>query len=160
MSTQAAPEMLAPAHGFAWLPLAPEQHPLARDLYDRYCVRFGLPRGGNPGGKGWFGIVELDADGAPGKIGGVIGLGWDDPFDGALEVAGLYVYPTRRGVRAMEATVRRIAELYDGGYLRFICCHVLVENRRMAAMVERHFGARGGRIRASLWTAGSVERGT
>jgi hypothetical protein len=147
--------VLAPAHGFAWLPLAKEQYPIAHRLYDRYCERFSLPRGGNPGGGLWFGIVELDEEGKPGKLGGVLGVAFDQTT-AALEIAGLYVYPTRRGVRAMEATVRRVAELYDQGHLRFVCCHVLVENTKMERRLAPAFESRNGRIRAHLWGAGTV----
>jgi hypothetical protein len=147
--------VLAPAYGFAWLPLAKEQHEVARQLYDRYCERFALPRGGNPGGQYWLGIVE---DGTN-RLAGVLGVSLE-PEVAALEVNGLYVYPTRRGIRALEATVKRIAELYDAGHLRFVCCHVLLANKKMERRVTAPFHERRGGVRAHLWAAGSVQKET
>lgn len=146
-------------HGsFAWLPVAKEQAAIVQGLYDLYCKRFKLPGGGVPLANTWLAIVALNPDGSYGKIGGVVGVNADAP-KGILEVAHLYVYPTRVGAAAFQATLEKVCQLYDSGEAAQVCCHVVNQNERMDRKVKAVFGSRGARPIATLWALGVRKSG-
>jgi len=150
-----APEYVAPAGtaSFAWPPLAPEQRGVARDLFRRYCARFGLPTDGEALSPIWLAIVEMRPDGSYGRVGGVLGITWD-MAKRSLEVGGLYVYPNRLGARALEATITRLAHLYDSGDVRIVVASVLNDNHRVNRVMARAMGSRGGKPIAAVWALG------
>ena len=141
--------LLAESAAYSWLPLSPNQSGVAFALYKRYCQRFGLPVGVLHG-QAWLAIVEQESR----KIAGVVGISFD-PGTAALEVTGLYVYPNRRGLAALDATLGEIARLYDAGFVRLVCCHVLKGNKRMARAIRAHFNERGAEPKADLWVMGA-----
>jgi len=139
----------APARtDFTWRPITLGQSDIVWTLYRRYCKRFGVKEGA-PQGQEWLAIVEQSS----GRIAGVIGVTFL-PATSALEVTGLYVYPTRRGLAGMHATLEEIARLYDAGYLRVVCCHVLKGNKRMTRAIRAFFNGRGAAPVADLWAMG------
>jgi hypothetical protein len=139
--------------GFSWLPMSISQYPIVKDLYDRYCKRFSLPPADEPAAQTWLAIVERREDGTNGRIGGIAGVNVDKA-KGILEIAHLYVYPTRLGARAFHATIDEAARLYDAGDVKVVCCHVVMQNAKMDRIIAAKFTRRGARPIATLWALG------